>query len=99
MKEANRYMLYKRKQIGIRVPQSNVCRMLTQELGNPVINTSVPLWGEKVLNSGDVIDEHFGRQIDLVFDIGVLVSEPSTIVDLSGDEFAILRQGKGEIQL
>jgi hypothetical protein len=35
----------------------------------------------------------------LVFDIGVLVSEPSTIVDLSGDEFAVIRQGKGEITL
>ena len=99
MKEVNRYMLYKRKQIGIRVPESNVCRMLTQELGNPIINTSVPLWGEKVLNSGEVIEEHFGRQIDLVLDIGVLVSEPSTVVDLSGDEYAIIRQGKGEITL
>jgi tRNA threonylcarbamoyl adenosine modification protein (Sua5/YciO/YrdC/YwlC family) len=99
MKEVNRYMLYKRRQIGIRVPASNVCRMLTQELGNPIVNTSVPLWREKVLNSGEVIDEYFGAQIDLVLDIGVLVSEPSTIVDLSGDEFAVTRQGKGEITL
>ena len=67
--------------------------------GNPVINTSVPLWREKVLNSGEVIDEYFGAQIDLVLDIGVLVSEPSTIVDLSGEEFAVTRQGKGEIVL
>jgi tRNA threonylcarbamoyl adenosine modification protein (Sua5/YciO/YrdC/YwlC family) len=100
MKEVNRYMLYKRKQIGIRVPASNICRMLTLELGNPIINTSVPLWGEKVLNSGEVIDDQFGSQIDLVLDIGVLVSEPSTIVDLSGDEeYVITRQGKGEITL
>ena len=99
MKEVNRYMLYKRKQIGIRVPASNICRMLTEELGNPIINTSVPLWREKVLNSGEVIDEYFGSKIDLVLDIGVLVSEPSTIVDLSGDEFVITRQGKGEITL
>jgi len=99
MKEVNRYMLYKRKQMGIRVPASNICRMLTEELGNPIINTSVPLWREKVLNSGEVIDEYFGSQIDLVLDIGVLMSEPSTIVDLSGDEFVITRQGKGEITL
>lgn len=99
MKEVNRYMLYKRRQIGIRVPASNVCRMLTQELGNPLINTSVPLWGEKVLNAGEIIDEHFGRQIDLVLDSGVLVSEPSTVVDLSGEEYVITRQGKGEITL
>jgi tRNA A37 threonylcarbamoyladenosine synthetase subunit TsaC/SUA5/YrdC len=51
------------------------------------------------LNSGEVIDDYFGHQIDLVLDIGVLISEPSTIVDLSGDEYAITRQGKGKIQL
>ncbi len=99
MKEVNRFMLYKRKQIGIRVPASNVCRMLTEELGNPIISTSVPLWGEKVLNTGEAIDEQFGSRIELVLDIGVLVSEPSTIVDLSGDEYMITRQGKGEITL
>jgi tRNA threonylcarbamoyl adenosine modification protein (Sua5/YciO/YrdC/YwlC family) len=98
-REVNRYMLFKRKAIGFRVPDSNVCRMLSEELGTPIISTSVPLWREQVLNSGEVIDEYFGRQIDLVLDIGVLVSEPSTVVDLSGDEYEIIRQGKGEIQL
>ena len=99
MKEVNRHMLYKRKEIGIRVPDSNVCRMLTEELGNPIISTSVPLWGEKVLNAGEVIHDYFGKQIDLVLDIGVLLSEPSTVVDCSTDEFHIMRQGKGEIYL
>ncbi len=99
MKEVNRYMLYKRKQIGIRVPGSNVCQMLAQELGNPLISTSVPLWREKVLNSGEIIHDYFGKEIDLVLDIGIMISEPSTIVDLTEDEFEITRQGKGEIQL
>ena len=99
MKEVNRYMLYKRKQIGIRVPGSNVCQMLAQELGNPLISTSVPLWREKVLNSGEIIHDYFGKEIDLVLDIGTMISEPSTIVDLTEDEFEITRQGKGEIQL
>jgi tRNA threonylcarbamoyl adenosine modification protein (Sua5/YciO/YrdC/YwlC family) len=99
MKEVNRYMLYKRKQIGIRVPASNICRMLTTELGNPIINTSVPLWGEKLLNSGEAIHEQFAKQIDLVLDIGVLVSEPSTIVDLTAEPFEITRQGKGQITI
>ncbi|MCX8044715.1 MAG: L-threonylcarbamoyladenylate synthase [Desulfobacterota bacterium] len=98
-KEVNRYMLYKRKHIGIRVPNSNVCRMLTQELGNPVISTSVPLWGEKILNDGEAIHEYFGKQIDVVLNIGLLVSEPSTVVDCTDEEFKIIRQGKGIIQL
>ena len=99
MKEVNRYMIYKRKQIGIRVPHSNVCRMLTEELGNPVISTSVPLWKETVLNSGEAIHDYFEKQVELVLDIGTLVSEPSTVVDCTGEEFFIVRQGKGEIQL
>jgi len=98
-REVNRYMLFKRKNIGFRVPASNVSRALTEELGNPVISTSVPLWREHFLNSGEVIDEYFGRQIDLVLDIGLLISEPSTIVDLTGEEYVITRQGKGEIQV
>ena len=99
MKEVNRYMLYKRKQIGIRVPDSPVCKTLTEELGNPVISTSVPLWREEVLNSGEAIHDYFGEWIDLVLDTGILVSEPSTIVDVSNDEFKIVRHGKGEIQI
>ena len=98
-KEVNKHMLYKRKQIGIRVPDDNICRMLTRTLGNPIINTSVPLWGEKLLNSGEAIHEQFAKQIDLVLDIGVLVSEPSTIVDLTAEPFEITRQGKGEITI
>lgn len=98
-KEVNRYMLYRRKHIGIRVPDSNVCRALTAELGNPIISTSVPLWQETVLNSGEVIHEYFEKNIDLVLDIGTLISEPSTVVDCTDEEFFIVRQGKGKIEL
>jgi tRNA threonylcarbamoyl adenosine modification protein (Sua5/YciO/YrdC/YwlC family) len=98
-KEVNKHMLFKRKQIGIRVPDDAICQLLTRTMGNPIINTSVPLWGEKILNSGDAIHEHFVKQIDLVLDIGVLVSEPSTIVDLTADPYEIIRQGKGEITI
>jgi tRNA threonylcarbamoyl adenosine modification protein (Sua5/YciO/YrdC/YwlC family) len=96
-KEVNKHMLYKRKQIGIRVPEDAICKLLTQTLGNPIINTSVPLWGEKILNSGEAIHEYFVKQLDMVLDSGVLISEPSTIVDLAIEPFEIIRQGKGQI--
>jgi tRNA A37 threonylcarbamoyladenosine synthetase subunit TsaC/SUA5/YrdC len=48
-------------------------------------------------NSGEAIHDHFEKQIDSVLDIGVLVSEPSTIVNLTADPYEIIRQGKGEI--
>ena len=98
-KEINRYMLYKRKQIGLRIPDSNVCRSLVQELGNPILTTSVPLWQETVLNTGEAIHDYFARQIDLVLDIGTLISQPSTIIDCTEDPFQLVRQGKGVTQL
>jgi tRNA A37 threonylcarbamoyladenosine synthetase subunit TsaC/SUA5/YrdC len=48
---------------------------------------------------GEAIHEQFAKQIDLVLDIGVLVSEPSTIVDLTAEPFEITRQGKGQITI
>ncbi len=98
-KEVNKHMIFKRKQIGIRVPDDEICHLLTRTLGNPIINTSVPLWGEKILNSGEAIHDYFEKKIDSVLDIGVLVSEQSTIVDLTSEPFEIIRQGKGEIVL
>ena len=52
-----------------------------------------------MLNSGEIIHDYFGKEIDLVLDIGTMISEPSTVVDLTEDEFEIIRQGKGQIQL
>jgi tRNA threonylcarbamoyl adenosine modification protein (Sua5/YciO/YrdC/YwlC family) len=98
-REINKYMLSKRKEVGIRVPDNNVCRMLTGELGAPIVTTSVPLWQETILNNGEAIAEYFNREIDLVLDSGTMISEPSTIVDLVSDPFEIIRKGKGEIYL
>jgi len=97
-KMVNKYMLYKRREVGIRVPDNNICRELTTVLGCPIITTSVPLWGEVVLNSGDKIAHHFERDIDLVLDSGIMISEPSTVIDLTVDPYEIIRQGKGTVE-
>ena len=54
-----------------------------------------------VLRQTDVVCHplYFGKEIDIVLDIKVLISEPSTIVDLTDDEFTVIRHGKGEINL
>ena len=96
-RKINKYMLYDRKEVGIRVPKNNICRVLTEELGCPVITTSVPLWGEEILNNGEKIANHFSREIDLVLDSGTIISEPSTIIDLTKHPFEIIRQGRGLI--
>lgn len=89
--------IYKnRKTVGIRVPDNNIIRALVHELGNPVLTTSV--------HDDDVVEystdpelmaEKFAHLVDAVIDGGYGGLDPSTIVDCTGDEAEIVRQGKG----
>jgi tRNA threonylcarbamoyl adenosine modification protein (Sua5/YciO/YrdC/YwlC family) len=92
--------IYKnRKEIGIRVPDNNIIRTLVQELGNPVLSTSVRDKDDILEYSTDpeLINEEYGNNVDAVIDGGYGGLIPSTIVDCTGDEIEILRQGKGEL--
>lgn len=91
----NKYMLYSRNEVGIRIPKNSICAALTDYLGYPIVTTSVPLWGEEILNDGEKIALFFANEIDLVLDGGTIISEPSTIVDLTRESPEIVRQGKG----
>jgi tRNA threonylcarbamoyl adenosine modification protein (Sua5/YciO/YrdC/YwlC family) len=86
----------KRGTVGIRIPKSELCRQLVELLGKPIISTSVPAGADEVLNDPLQIDRRIGDQLDLILDGGILISEPSTIVDLTADEPLIIRQGKGD---
>ena len=50
---------------------------------------------DELLNDPDVIEDRFGKVVDIIVDGGVIVSDPSTVVDLTGDEPVLLRAGKG----
>jgi len=67
-----------------------------KELGHPILSTSVTeMESGEVLNDPAVIQERIGNQVELIIDGGVLVSEPSTVLDLTGDETEVLRKGAG----
>ena len=89
----------KRPTVGIRVPNNKLCELIVRELGFPVINTSVPAGADEILNDPDEINKRFDNKIDLLLDNGILVSEPSTIVDLTGQEPVIVRKGAGDVSL
>jgi tRNA threonylcarbamoyl adenosine modification protein (Sua5/YciO/YrdC/YwlC family) len=92
--------IYKnRKEIGIRVPDNNIIRTLVQELGNPLLSTSVRNKDDILEYSTDpeLIEEEYGNVVSAVIDGGYGGLEPSTIVDCTGDEIEIVRQGKGEL--
>lgn len=94
--------IYKNKKtVGIRVPDNNIIRELVHNLGNPILTTSVKDDDEVVEYTTDpeLIYEKYHDRVNLVIDGGYGGIEPSTIVDYTGDEPEIIRQGKGELIL
>ncbi len=91
-------MITKQKTVGIRVPRNNICLELIEALGNPILTTSAILDKEGLpLSEAYEFEELLGNVVELVIDGGMVYPDPSTIVDFSGDEPEILRQGKGDI--
>ena len=93
---APKKLFQKRRTVGIRIPDNKLCFMLTGTLGIPIISTSVPAGSFEVLNDPLEIDSRMGHQLDLILDGGILISEPSTIVDLTGSSPEIIRKGRGD---
>jgi len=90
-----------RKEIGIRIPDCEITRRIVQELGNPIIATSV-LDDDEVLEyttDPELIYEKFQNQVDIVINGGYGNNEPSTVVDCTRDEIEIVREGIGDIDL
>jgi len=90
-------MLTRRKTAGIRVPCNPICLAIVRELGHPIISTSAMLPGGELLYDPAEIDNKLGSALDLVIDGGVLVSEPSSVIDLTDDRPKVLRKGKGDV--
>lgn len=90
-----------KKTVGIRVPDHAIPRQIVQELGNPIITTSIRDEDEVIEYSTDpeLIFEKFQHQVDIVIDGGYGGNIASTIVDATDDDFAIVRQGLGELAL
>lgn len=88
----------KRKTIGIRLPQHAITMALLEQLGEPLMTTSLILPGDDYpLNDPEEIRERLLRQVDLIIDGGPSPTlEPSTVVDLAGDQPQLLRAGAGD---
>ncbi|MCP4154716.1 MAG: threonylcarbamoyl-AMP synthase, partial [bacterium] len=75
-----------------------VARSLVEELGRPLLSTSVPK-EEEFFTDPDEIAERFRYEIDLILDAGVLPDMPSTIVDFTTDPPEVLREGAGDVNV
>ena len=86
-----------RKTIGIRVPENAILLALLEDLGEPLIGTTVQLPGDdQMLSDPDEVRARLDRQIELVIDGGAGTLEPTTIVDLTGPEAELVREGRGD---
>lgn len=91
----------KKKTVGIRVPDNNIARTIVTALGNPIVSTSIRDEDDIIEYTTDpeLILEKWDNLVDAVIDGGYGDNIASTIIDLSGDEPEIIREGKGDIDI
>lgn len=86
-----------RKTIGLRVPENAITRALLEELGQPLLSTTLILPGEdEPMTDPDLIRERLEKQVELVIDGGACGFEPTTVIDMTSDEPELLRHGRGD---
>jgi len=97
-REVPRRLLHpKKKTVGVRIPEHAVAQAILAGLGEPLVSTTLLLPGEtEPMTQGWEIKETLDHAIDAVIDSGECGTEPTTVIDFSGDEPEILRVGAGD---
>lgn len=93
--------LYKqRKSVGVRVPDNNIARAIVEELGNPLLSTSIATNHDEpeYTTNPELIAEQYGMLVDYVIDGGDGDIVGSTIIDCTNGDPEIVREGKGMIE-
>ena len=98
-KEVPRRTLHpKRATIGLRVPDHPVAQALLKALGEPILSCTLMLPDDDVpLSDADDIAEKIGKRVNLIIDSGHCEPESTTVLDLTGDEMVVVREGKGDL--
>jgi tRNA threonylcarbamoyl adenosine modification protein (Sua5/YciO/YrdC/YwlC family) len=91
----------KKKEVGIRVPDNEIARALVRELGHPIVSTSIKDEDEVIEYTTDpeLIFEKWKKLVDVVVDGGYGGNVPSTVIDLTGDEPLLVREGLGSLEI
>lgn len=88
-----------RKTVGVRIPDNNIALRVVERLGHPLLSTSVEFDDEDYAVSPGLIGENYSNSVDVMIEGAEGDTVPSTVIDCTGDDPLIVRQGKGEIQL
>lgn len=90
----------KKKTVGIRVPDNNIPREIVNMLGNPIITTSIH--DDEIhdyVTDPEIIFDEFKNLVDIVIDGGPGEVHPSTVIDCTGDQPVVVREGLGDINI
>ena len=98
-REVPKMMLTPRKTAGIRVPDHALCLAMVQGLGNPILTTSAATPAGDLLREPWLVEDQFGKQLDLVIDGGQVPGEPSSVISLIDDDPVVIRQGAGDVSI
>jgi tRNA threonylcarbamoyl adenosine modification protein (Sua5/YciO/YrdC/YwlC family) len=111
-RQVPRILKSKKQTIGLRIPDNIVARALVKELQHPILSSSLPgvIFEDQGSDSDEpvelpiedytdpeMIDEKFGKMVDIVIDGGIGGVLPSTVIDCTGDEPVLIRKGLGEV--
>ncbi len=99
-KEVPRRLLNeKKKTVGLRIPEHKIAQALLEELGEPLLSTSLILPGNEFAEADpDDMRHQLERQVDLILHGGVIGENPTTVIDLSDDTPVIVREGRGDVR-
>lgn len=100
-REAPRVMLQpKRRTVGVRIPDHVTALALLNELGEPLMSSTLLLpRHDEPMSDGWTVNDEIGHALDAVLDSGDCGTEPTTVIDLTGDEVEIIRRGSGDPEL
>lgn len=91
----------KKRTVGIRVPDNGIAQALVRGLGRPIVSTSIKDEDDilEYTTDPELIFEKWGNTVDVVVDGGYGGNVASTVIDLSGPEPEVIREGKGELDI
>ncbi len=88
-----------RKEVGARLVQNDVAKLILEELGNPLITSSLPIddMDPEYATDPELVLERFGSQVKFIVDAGIVGKGPSTIIDCMQEPFELIRLGEGSL--
>jgi tRNA threonylcarbamoyl adenosine modification protein (Sua5/YciO/YrdC/YwlC family) len=98
-KEVPKILQSKKNTIGLRVPDNIIARTIVKELGHPILSTTLPGTMVEEYTDPELMYENFNKLVDVVADGGIGGMVPSTVIDCTGEEPVLIRQGAGEWEM